>query len=261
MSTEIGVRDWEGAPVEHWRETWHIPELQVFRRTGSTNEVVKAAALRGSPAGSTAIADHQSAGRGRLGRAWVAAEGRALLLSVLFRPAPGGLAEAAGALPLRVGLAVADALRQLTVIEASIKWPNDVIANGGKLAGILCEAASSCVVVGIGVNVLQQREDFPPELRDTATSVRLATGSTCSRARLAGAILDGLRPWFNHPHAPLDWSELQRFASLDALAGSRVSIDQVVAGTATGIDSLGALIVAGPGGPRAFHAGTVRRAS
>jgi len=251
--------EWEGAPVDYWRGAWDIPELLVFREVRSTNDIVRARALAGSPAGATAIADHQSAGRGRLGRAWVAPAGQALLLSVLFRPASDGPPEAAGAIPIRVGLALAAALHETTGVRVAIKWPNDVLADGGKLAGILCEAAAGFVVVGIGVNVHQQRPDFPSELGEAATSVRLLTGAGCSRADLAGAIVACLRPWFQAPGRPLDPSELSQFAALDALAGSPITIDHERAGTAAGIDPRGALIVVGPRGRRTHHAGTVRR--
>jgi len=260
MSTEVVAPHWEGAVAGYWRSAWRIPELYIFQRTRSTNDVISRAGRAGAGAGTTAIADHQSEGRGRLGRTWIAPPGSALLLSVLLRPGSGSQQAAAGALPLRVGMALARALRVSAGITCMLKWPNDVLAGGAKLAGVLCEASADFVVAGVGVNVLQQAADFPPQLDPPATSVRLAGGSHGSRARLAGAILDELRPLFTRPHTPLGAAELDAFAALDALAGCRITIDGELAGTAAGIDPRGALLVSGPDGTRTCHAGTVRRA-
>jgi BirA family biotin operon repressor/biotin-[acetyl-CoA-carboxylase] ligase len=258
MPTAVLAEQWEEAPPESWRQAWRLPELHIFQQASSTNDVIRRAALAGAPAGTTAIADFQTGGRGRLGRPWVAPAGAGLLLSVLCRPDPGGSAEAAGALPIRVGLAVARALRSAANITIALKWPNDILAEGAKLGGILCEAAGDFVVAGIGINVHQQAADFPPEVRSEATSLRLVTGLPCSRARVAGEILQELRRLFQHRHEPLETSELLCFAAADALAGRRVAVDGQLAGVAAGIDRLGGLLVQAPGGSRVIHAGTVR---
>jgi BirA family biotin operon repressor/biotin-[acetyl-CoA-carboxylase] ligase len=258
MPAERLADQWEGVPVEHWRAAWAVPALYIFQCTPSTNDVVRQAGLAGAPAGTTAIAELQSGGRGRLGRPWTAPSGKALLLSTLLRPDSAGMPAAAGALPVRVGLALARALQQAAGISPRLKWPNDVLVGDGKLAGILCEARSDFVVVGIGINVWQQVADFPPELRESATSLRLATASVPARAQLAERVLAELQPLFTAPHRPLADPELARFASLDALAGRQVAIDGQPAGTAAGIDRLGALLVSTPDGLRTCHAGTVR---
>lgn len=251
---------WEGAPPDHWRRAWRIPELHIFDRISSTNDVIREAGTTGSPAGTTAIADFQAGGRGRLGRPWLAPPGSALLISTLLRPGASGALEAAGALPIRVGLALAEALRTVAGIAVALKWPNDVLVPSGKVAGILCEAAGDFVVVGIGVNVSQEQTDFPPELRAAATSLRLATGQRISRARLAGEILFQLEHLRESPHRPLEAAELVRFAVVDALAGREVSLDGRAAGVAAGIDPLGALRVADGAEVRFVRAGTVRTA-
>jgi BirA family biotin operon repressor/biotin-[acetyl-CoA-carboxylase] ligase len=183
----------------------------------------------------------------------------ALLLSVLFRPPSSPFSEA-GTLPVRVGLALARVLCSTAGEIITLKWPNDLLAGKDKLAGILCEAAGDFLVVGIGVNVLQQAADFPPEIRGQATSLRLVTGSIGSRASLAGAILDELRMWFERASGPLTPAELERFAALDALAGSQVVIDGKQPGVARGIDRSGALLLETAGRLRTVHAGTVRKA-
>lgn len=232
--------------------------MRIFQEARSTNDVIRLAGLHGGPAGLTAIADHQLAGRGRFGRTWEAPAGMALLVSVLIRPGPDGDPEAMGVLPLRVGMAVARALDASTGIRATLKWPNDVLAGRAKLAGILCEAAADFVVAGIGINVHQQGHHFPAELRGEATSAAMVTGHTCSRARLAGTLIAELRPLFTAPHRPLATAELAEFAARDALAGHPITIDGTSAGTATGIDPLGALLVRDADGVHALHSGTVR---
>jgi len=139
------------------------------------------------PEGATAVADMQTAGRGRLGRTWEAPAGRAILCSVLLRPRPS--------LPLWpelsvvAGEAVAAALQAETGIEASLRHPNDVVVAGRKLVGVLAEAMSGRVVLGIGVNVNQTAEELPRETAKPPTSLRLELGRELERAPLLAAIL------------------------------------------------------------------------
>lgn len=259
MSGAGPLAHWEGEPVAHWRARWGVPELHIYQSTSSTNDRTRERATVGAEAGTTVIAEFQSEGRGRLGRSWQASPGQALLLSVLLRPAAGGAAEAAAVLPLRVGLALADAIEALTVRAAGLKWPNDVALDGRKVAGILCEAGAEGVVVGIGVNVGQREADFPPDLRSQATSLAIATGAPPARPALAGFVIERLAPLFSAPHRLLDERELARYAALDVLAGRRISVDDAPVGTAAGLTATGALVVEADGNRRLVHAGTVRR--
>jgi BirA family transcriptional regulator, biotin operon repressor / biotin---[acetyl-CoA-carboxylase] ligase len=139
------------------------------------------------PEGATVAADHQTAGRGRLGRPWEDAPGRAILMSVLLRPdAPTPLWPE---LSLLAGNAVAAALRSETGIDASLRHPNDVVIAGRKLAGVLPEASSGRVVLGIGVNVNQRPEELPAGTVKQATSLRVELGRELERAPLLAAIL------------------------------------------------------------------------
>jgi BirA family transcriptional regulator, biotin operon repressor / biotin---[acetyl-CoA-carboxylase] ligase len=139
------------------------------------------------PEGATVATDHQTAGRGRLGRVWEDAPGRAILMSVLLRPeAPTPLWPE---LSLLAGNAVAAALRSETGIDASLRHPNDVVVAGRKLAGVLPEASRGRVVLGIGVNVNQRREELPAETVKPATSLQLELGRELERAPLLAAIL------------------------------------------------------------------------
>ena len=139
--------------------------------------------------GAVAVAEEQTEGRGRLGRTWHAPPRSSVLVSVLLRPAvePARLPE----LSLVAGRAVAEAIRG-TGVEPSVKFPNDVLVDGRKVAGILAEASDGRVVLGIGVNVNQTDDDLPSETGTRPTSLRLETGAPVDRARLLAAILERL---------------------------------------------------------------------
>ena len=123
------------------------------------------------PEGAVATVDHQDAGRGRHGRAWVDAPGTALLVSVLLRPPPGAVA---AQLSLVCALSVADAVEAGTSLEARLKWPNDVLVDGRKVAGILLDGRGDAVVCGIGINVNQSADDLPADARTRAGLAPLA---------------------------------------------------------------------------------------
>ena len=167
------------------------PRPIVVPSTGSTNADVMSLALDGAPEGTVVVADEQTAGRGRLGRSWVSAPGTGLWCSVLVRMAP---AAGSGLLPLLAGVAVVEAVRRHGV-EASLKWPNDVVVDGPaldggpgprKLAGILSESdGDDAVVIGIGVNVSQDEQGLPVP---AATSLALE-GAPVARGDLLVDIL------------------------------------------------------------------------
>jgi len=139
------------------------------------------------PEGATVVADEQTEGRGRLGRRWEAPPGRAILCSVLLRPdAPMALWPE---LSLVAGEAVAEALRGELGVDASLRYPNDVVLAGRKLVGVLPEARFGRVVLGIGVNVNQSAEELPRETAKPATSLRIELGRETPRAALLAAIL------------------------------------------------------------------------
>jgi BirA family transcriptional regulator, biotin operon repressor / biotin---[acetyl-CoA-carboxylase] ligase len=137
--------------------------------------------------GTTVATDHQTEGRGRLGRTWEDEPGRAILMSVLLRPAaPAAMWPE---LSLLAGDAVATALRTETGIDASLRHPNDVVLAGRKLAGVLPEASLGRVVLGVGVNVNQLPEELPADTVKPATSLRIELGRELERAPLLAAIL------------------------------------------------------------------------
>jgi BirA family transcriptional regulator, biotin operon repressor / biotin---[acetyl-CoA-carboxylase] ligase len=140
--------------------------------------------------GAVAVAEEQTEGRGRLGRSWVAPPRTSVLVSILLRPAadPAMLPE----LSLVAGRAVADALSAETGLEPTLKFPNDVLLGGKKVAGILAEAAEGRVVLGIGVNANQSAEELPDNAATPPTSIRIETAKRVDRPRLLVAILDCL---------------------------------------------------------------------
>ena len=174
--------------------------LLLRAETTSTNDDAWDAAAAGAKDGTLAIADHQTHGRGRAGRTWHDPPGAALTMSLLLHPGCDGAAFSTA--PLVAGLALAKALDGLGV-DAELKWPNDLLLGGRKLAGVLCESrhraeGPHAFVMGVGVNVSQRALDFPAELRDGATSLALA-GHELDREILAAAFLSSLEPmWDEH---------------------------------------------------------------
>ncbi|HEV8534769.1 MAG TPA: biotin--[acetyl-CoA-carboxylase] ligase [Candidatus Limnocylindria bacterium] len=157
-------------------------EIEYHARLRSTQDRGRELAAAGSPA-IVVVADEQTAGQGTQGRSWHAPAGTSLLASWLFRPSPAEPAVFA----LLAGVALARALARLGFADARLKWPNDVEAGRRKIAGVLAHAATDgeggSLVLGIGVNVHQRLEDYPPELRESATSLALA-GHTVDRLSL-----------------------------------------------------------------------------
>lgn len=139
------------------------------------------------PEGAVAAADEQTEGRGRLGRTWQAPAGTSVLISVLLRPVvePPQLPE----LSLVAGGAVAEAIADVTGIDPAIKFPNDVLVAGKKVAGILAESNEGRVVLGIGVNVNQRTEELPPDAQTEPTSLAIEVGDRVDRGDLIAAIL------------------------------------------------------------------------
>jgi len=155
-------------------------------RAASTQRLLRA----DDPEGAVAVADEQTEGRGRLGRAWVAPPGTSLLVSILLRPdvEPARLPE----LSLVAGRACAEAIAETAGLETKVKFPNDVLVRGRKVAGILAEASEGRVVLGVGVNVSQSAGELPAEPRTPATSLLLEAGREIDQAELLVALLDRL---------------------------------------------------------------------
>ena len=168
--------------------------VAVWNRVTSTNDLAARAATSASNDGLVILAEEQTGGRGRRGRSWSSPAGSSILMSVLLFPDP--TLDDIGWLTALGAVAVAEVVSGLEGLDARIKWPNDVRVGGRKLAGILVERARG-TVLGIGVNV--NVEAFPPEIRETATSLRLLLGRTVDRSEVARALIRRLD--FHHARA------------------------------------------------------------
>lgn len=221
--------------------------LLVRAETGSTNDDAWDAAATGAADGTIVIADHQTSGRGRDHRIWHDAPGRGLALSILLHPGCDRTAVATA--PLVVGLALARGLDALGA-DAELKWPNDLLLGGRKLAGVLCESrrradGAGVIVIGAGVNVTQREADFPPELRARATSLALA-GHALDREVVAAAFLNALEPlWDEHQEGDAGVA-LEAWRARARFWGRAVSVRTpagLVEGDALALADDGALIV------------------
>lgn len=167
-------------------------EIRVFQETASTSDLLERLARDGVPEGLVLFAETQTRGRGRLGRNWVSPPGKGLWFSVLLRPPLRP--QAATRLTVAAAVAIIRAIRTQLPIVPEIKWPNDIMIQGRKIAGVLTELTGELdsirhVTLGVGVNVNLEAADFPATVAPTATSLRLALGRTVDRPALAAALL------------------------------------------------------------------------
>jgi BirA family biotin operon repressor/biotin-[acetyl-CoA-carboxylase] ligase len=208
---------------------------------GSTQALAFDLAERGAADGTVVVAETQTAGRGRRGRTWVDEPGASLLMSIVVRP--GLAARDLPKLSLAAAVAVGEALRALTGLDARLKWPNDVLTHGRKIAGILLESrigAEPLVVAGIGINLRQR--SFPPEVAGSATSVALESGRDVDPETLLGAVLEAFDRWRTRLEgegfAPLR----ERWLALADTIGRTVSVAGLE-GVAVDLDADGALVL------------------
>lgn len=244
----------------------HLEKLEAFSSIASTNTYLLERAAPAAGHYRVAIADHQTAGRGRHDRRWLSAPGSGLCLSFsyTFASAPKQLA----ALTLAIGVAIVHALQDLGVDGVSLKWPNDIVALDGKLGGILTEAQSGAgdgvtVVIGIGLNIrIDEPMDFGAESDSALPAVGLCsiTHEPPARALLAGTIVERL-------HATSSGFEGSGFAGIaddwrryDWLCGQAITVDlpgRQVTGIAAGVDNDGALLVDGKDGRERVISGSI----
>ena len=235
--------------------------MRVFDVCGSTNAEAAAWARDDAPEGAVVVSEHQTAGRGRLGRTWTDTSGQGLLFSVVLRPklqpAQFGLLTLAG------GLAVADAVWEWTApVEPRIKWPNDVLLHGRKCCGMLLESdlAAGFVILGIGLNVNQ--DAFPDEIAERATSLRLETGQFVSRELLLAHVLYRLEYWVGHLYSGAHETVRQAFAERMVGLGESATVQLAgsgdrLQGRIEGVDAAGALLLRDDDVLHALHAGDV----
>lgn len=248
--------------------TWRV---ETADSVASTNAEVVEAARNGTVEGLVVAADAQTAGRGRLGRTWAAPSGSALTFSALLRPYDVPVT-AWSWLPLLVGVAVADGIRASSGVRVRLKWPNDLLATGQRLAGdnvadrklggILVERADTAAVVGVGVNVSVTEAELPVPF---AGSLMLAGAHSLDREHLLVSCLASLAgcydKWRESGGDPARSGLRGAYSSRCATLGRRVRVllpsDEAVVGVAEEVDHEGRLVVRSPGGRRAVGAGDV----
>ena len=232
---------------------WAGKKLYYVDSTGSTNTDAKRFAEEGDPHGTTVVADMQTAGKGRRGRKWQSPSGINTYFTILLKPdfAP----DKASMLTLVMALSVVEAIEEVTELKAEIKWPNDIVVSKKKVVGMLTEMSTTpemdeiqYVVVGVGVNVnMGSIEEFPDEIRETATSLRIESGKQINRAVLVEHILERFEQNYEKFEQTLDLSGL-----LDVYQSHLVNVDAQVrvldptgeyTGISHGLNTTGELIV------------------
>ncbi|BCR04507.1 bifunctional ligase/repressor BirA [Desulfuromonas versatilis] len=238
------------AEIQAGLETQRIGrEVVYFEETDSTNLRAHELGAGGYPDGTVIIADRQSAGKGRLGRRWASPEGVNLYTSVLLRP--DILPFMAPQLTFLSAVAVARAIGEASGLQPRVKWPNDVLLSGKKVAGLLNEMHAETegihyVILGIGVNLNMRPEQFPGDLRYPATSVAIEKGSTVSRTGFARCLYREIDRLYERYLAEGVAPIIREWEGLCDLVGRQVEVDcqqRIIRGLVTGLDEDGALLV------------------
>jgi len=242
-----------------WQPIW-------FAEVGSTSDEAKGRAGAGEPEGTLVVAERQSAGRGRRGRAWESPSG-GLWFSLILRP--GVAPRRVAAITLVMAEAVAEAIEEVAGLSAGIKWPNDVLVGAvgaeKKVAGILTEMASGperveYLVVGVGVDVDIDERRLPAELGTVATSLSAVAGRKIDRTALLASMLDHIGRFYQEFLEGAEAELVARWRRRSLTLGRTVRVEtggEVIEGRATAIDAEGCLVVETDGGPKVFAAGDV----
>ena len=214
--------------IERLRRAFPARRIDYYPAIDSTMR-----AAVGLEPGSVVLADRQTAGQGRHGRSWHSEAGSGIYCSIVLKPMP--------VLTLTLGLATADAIARSTGIVCDLRWPNDVMLAGKKVAGILVQLADGNAIAGIGINV--NHSSFPPELASAATSLRLHTGAPVSLTDIVLTLLPAIDAFVE-----LDKDTILRLFTRASsyAAGRRVTVEQpegIIEGTTAGLDPAGFLIV------------------
>ena len=225
---------------------WAGKTVHFAREIDSTNLWIKRLAKEGAPEGTLALAEFQSAGRGRLGRSWEVPEGTSVMMSILLRPKFEP--QYAPTLTLVMGMAVAKAVKSLG-FDVSIKWPNDVVVSHKKICGILTEMGVrdgkiDYAVIGVGINV--NVKEFPEEMVDKATSLYLESGKEFDRSQIPGLVMEAFEKYYEKFAATCDLSGLkEEYESILANYNQpvRVLAKEPYEGVARGITDGGELLV------------------
>jgi len=224
-------------------------QLHYYEEIGSTNDEAFRLGVAGAPEGTALIAERQSAGKGRMQRVWHSPAGVNVYTSIILRPHFEPVR--APQISIAAGVAVAETINQYCPGKVQLKWPNDVQIGGKKICGILAQMKMSVntidfVVVGIGINVNLNHEEFPPDIQEIATSLSIETGNEISRLELIIRLYENMAKWYKellqNGFSPIK----EKWLSLSPMIGKPVSVmfqDETVSGKAIGIDEDGSLIL------------------
>jgi BirA family transcriptional regulator, biotin operon repressor / biotin---[acetyl-CoA-carboxylase] ligase len=235
-------------------------EIRRFARCGSTMDEARVLALAGAAEGLVVVADEQTAGRGTKGRTWHSPPGAGLYATVLLRPASGP-----ALVPLAIGVAVREAAAE-TAPAVRLKWPNDLVWEGRKIAGVLCEGGvdgrgSRFVLAGIGINVGQAPDDFPPELAARSASLRMAAGCPVDREGLLARLCGALETWYNIFTRGAGEEIVRAFeAGMIFARGDKISLDAAgarIEGTYLGLDPSGGLVCGTAEGRKTYYSAEI----
>jgi BirA family transcriptional regulator, biotin operon repressor / biotin---[acetyl-CoA-carboxylase] ligase len=229
----------------------------------STNLLAKERAREGAPAGTVIVADGQTEGRGTRGRRWFSPPGAGLYVSVVLRP---DMDISLSLLPVAAGLAAREAVERAAGVPVRVRWPNDIVWERKKIGGVLCESGLSgfqlrYAIIGLGLNLDQKEDDFPPELRSSAGSLLQAAGASIEKETLLGAFLEELdaavAPLIER--RPSDVVEdFLRHAEAGIGDAVRIqTIDGAVSGLFEGLDADGSVRISTPQGPRRLVAAEI----
>ena len=185
LNIKVNINEEAALPRKHLRML--EKELFLYREVSSTNSIAQVMARSGASAGTIVLSSSQTSGMGRMKRQWACPAGQGILMSMILRPEIS--VQLVPQLTLLCGVVVAEAIRKTTGCEAGIKWPNDIVIGGKKVCGILAQSSfsgsgPSYVIVGVGINVNQTRDQLPPDCKETSTSLKLELGRKISRLRV-----------------------------------------------------------------------------
>ncbi len=228
--------------------------LTAFNTVGSTNDVARRLARQGAPEGTLILAEHQTQGRGRFRRAWASPPFSGLWFSLLLRPHLQG--DRLGLVSQTVAVAVADVLNVKVGVAARLKWPNDILVEGKKICGILCETAFSAetgeyLIAGIGLNINQTPGMFPDDLKQKSTSLRILKGAVISREQLLVNILQAVERYYRIFLQQRYGTISAKWESYAQHLGQHFRVheaDSVFDGAISSVDDFGRLLLRLPGG-------------
>jgi BirA family biotin operon repressor/biotin-[acetyl-CoA-carboxylase] ligase len=256
MSTDGALQALAPAALQaHLRTAVFGHRVFYYPTIGSTNDRALDLASAGEPEGAVILAEEQTGGRGRRERTWHSPARLGIYVSMILRPLVPAMR--APLFTLTAAVAVVEALRDIGRLQATIKWPNDVVVAGRKIAGILAETRGSDplireMVLGAGINVNQRREDFSPEVLERATSMRIESGLVTDRAPILAGILEGFERRYSRLVRGERSELLREWESLSALPrGHHVVVESPSGrseGSMAGVDDEGALLLMLPDG-------------